>query len=65
MARRLSDALPGGEHPLRAALWEFVRPMLSLRLAELHRDVFVTEDSGQRIVDLAALHGDSRTRRRL
>ncbi len=22
MARRLSDALPGGEHPLRAALWE-------------------------------------------
>lgn len=59
MARRVSDALPGGEHPLRAALWEFVRPMLSPRLAELHRDAFVTEDSGQSTVDLAAHHGDS------
>jgi hypothetical protein len=59
MARRLSDALPGGEHPLRAALRELVRPMLSPRLAELHRDAFVTEDSGQSTVDLAAHHGDS------
>jgi hypothetical protein len=33
--------------------------MLSPRLAELHRDAFVTEDSGQSTVDLAAHHGDS------
>jgi hypothetical protein len=25
MARRLRDALPGGPHPLRAAVWEFLR----------------------------------------
>jgi hypothetical protein len=29
IARRLSDALPGGENPLRAAVWELMRPMLS------------------------------------
>ena len=29
MARKLRDALPGGEGALRAAVWEFMRPMLS------------------------------------
>ena len=29
IARKLSDALPGGENPLRAAVWQFMRPMLS------------------------------------
>ena len=44
MSRKLHDALPGGDEPLRAALWNFVRPMLSPRLAELHHDAFVTDD---------------------
>ena len=44
MARRLRDALPGGQHPLRAAVWEFLRPMLSPLLVELHRDAFVIDD---------------------
>ena len=34
MARKLADALPGGHSPLRAAVWEFLRPMLSPRLAD-------------------------------
>jgi hypothetical protein len=59
MARRMRDALPGGQHPLRAAVWEFLRPMLSPRLAELHRDTFVTDDEPQSTVDLAAHRGDS------
>jgi len=29
MARKLRDALPGGDDPPRAALWEFLRPLLS------------------------------------
>jgi hypothetical protein len=29
MARKLRDALPGGEGALRAAVWELMRPMLS------------------------------------
>ena len=33
MARKLRDALPGGDHALRAAVWEFMRPMLSPALA--------------------------------
>jgi hypothetical protein len=53
------DALPGGEHPLRNAEREFLPPMLSPRLAELHRDAFVIEDGGQSTVDLAAHRGDS------
>jgi len=28
MTRKLADALPGGSNPLRAAVWEFLRPML-------------------------------------
>jgi hypothetical protein len=59
MARKLRDALPGGPHPLRAAVWAFLRPMLSLRLAELHRDAFVLHDGPQNTVDLAAHRGES------
>jgi hypothetical protein len=59
MARKLRDALPGGQHPLRTAVWQFLRPMLSPRLTELHRDAFVTDDGPQSTVDLAAHRGES------
>ena len=59
MRRKLGDALPGGEHPLRAATWEFLRSMLSPRLAELNRDAFVIEDTAQSTVYLDAHRGDS------
>jgi hypothetical protein len=59
MSRKLHEALPGGEEPLRAAVWAFVRPMLSPRLAELHRDAFVIDDGERSTVDLAAHRGDS------
>jgi hypothetical protein len=59
MARKLHDALPSGDEPLRSAPWAFLRPMLSPRLAELHRDAFVIEDDHHSTVDLAAHRGDS------
>jgi hypothetical protein len=59
MARKLADALPGGRHALRSAVWDFVRPMLSPRLVELHRDAFVLDDGPQSSVDLAAHRGES------
>lgn len=59
MARKLRDALPGGQHPLRTAVWEFLRPMLSPRLAELHRDAFVVDDEPQSTVDSATHRGES------
>jgi hypothetical protein len=31
MSRKLHDALPGGDEPLRGAVWEFLRPKLSPR----------------------------------
>jgi len=43
MARKLRHALPGGEHPLRTAMWEFLRPMLPA-LAALHRDALVLDE---------------------
>ena len=52
MARKLRDALPGGEKALRAAVWEFMRPMLSPSLVALNRDAFVTEDAVATTVDL-------------
>jgi hypothetical protein len=52
MARKLRDALPGGEGALRAAVWEFMRPMLSTTLVELNRDAFVIEQSVESTVDL-------------
>ena len=53
MARKLRDALPGGEGALRAAVWEFMRPMLSPALVALNRDVFVIQDECETTVDLA------------
>ena len=44
IARKLQDTLPGGEHPLRAAVWQFMRPMLSPNLAQLNRDAFVLDE---------------------
>jgi hypothetical protein len=59
MARKLRDALPGGDNDLRAALWEFMRPMLSPALAELNREAFVIEDAIKTTVDLASRHAVS------
>jgi hypothetical protein len=59
MARKLHAALPGGESPLRAAVWEFLRPMLSPRLAALNHDAFVIDDSPATTVDLAAHRAES------
>ena len=52
MARKLRDALPGGEGALRAAVWEFMRPMLSPALVALNRDAFVIEGDAETTVDL-------------
>jgi hypothetical protein len=52
MARTLRDALPGGEGALRAAVWEFMRPMLSPALVALNRDAFVIDQSVETTVDL-------------
>jgi hypothetical protein len=59
MSRKLHEALPGGDEPLRSALWKFLRPMLSPRLTELHRDAFVVDDAERGTVDLTAHRGDS------
>jgi len=52
MARKLADALPGGPGPLRAAVWAFLRPMLSPRLAALHRSTFVFDEPLHSTVEL-------------
>jgi hypothetical protein len=52
MERKLRDALPGGESALRAAVWEFMRPMLSRALVDLNRDAFVVNESAETTVDL-------------
>jgi hypothetical protein len=52
MARKLRDALPGGEGGLRAAVWEFMRPMLSPSLVALNLDAFITNDRVETTVDL-------------
>ena len=52
MARKLRDALPGGDRDLRAALWQFMRPMLSPALVELNRDAFVIDARVETTVDL-------------
>jgi hypothetical protein len=54
MARNLRDALPGGDRELHAALWQFMRPMLSPALAELNRDAFISDDRYETTVDLDA-----------
>jgi hypothetical protein len=60
MARKLRDALPGGEQPLRTATWELLWPTLSPRLAALHRDAFVIDGAAtDTTVDLAAHRSES------
>jgi hypothetical protein len=59
VARKLQDALPGGDDPLRQAVWEFLRPMLSPTLVEPNRDAFVTDGQPDSSVDLDAHRGDS------
>jgi hypothetical protein len=58
MARKLRDALPGGDNPLRQAVWEFLRPMLSPTLAALNRDAFVPDDGIETTVALAEHRGE-------
>ena len=52
MERKLRDALPGGDGALRAAVWEFMRPMLSPALVELNRDAFIIGEPAETTVDL-------------
>lgn len=59
MARKLRDALPGGEGALRASVWELMRPMLSPALVALNRDAFVIQDERETTVDLAGRHAAS------
>jgi len=59
MARKLRDALAGGENDLRAAVWELMRPMLSPALVDLNRDAFVIQDECETTVDLAGRHAVS------
>ena len=59
VARKLSDALPGGDGALRAAVWEFMRPMLSPALADLNRDAFITDEHTASTVDLDAYRAAS------
>jgi hypothetical protein len=59
IARALRDALPGGDSPLRGAVWEFVRPMLSPALVELNRDAFRIQHECDTTVDLAGRHAAS------
>jgi hypothetical protein len=59
IVRKLRDALPGGENPLRAAVWEFLRPMLSPTLVALNRDAFVLDGDQETTVELQAHHSES------
>src|SRR3954453_481787 len=59
MAKKLRDALPAGEHPLRRAVWAFMRPMMSPHLVALNQDAFVVDEGVVSSVDLAAHRGDS------
>jgi hypothetical protein len=59
MSRKLDEALPGGDTALRGALWALLRPMLSPRLAELHRDAFLDQELDASTVDLEAHRGHS------
>jgi hypothetical protein len=59
MGRKLADAVPCGESELRAAVWEFMRPMLSPALVELNRDAFITNEQTASTVDLDAYRATS------
>jgi hypothetical protein len=58
MESHLRDALPGGDHPGRKALWELVRPVLSPLLVDMHKASFVT-DTPASTADLAAHRASS------
>lgn len=58
MESHLRDALPGGDHPGRTALWELVRPALSPMLVDMHKASFVT-DTPASTADLAAHRASS------
>jgi hypothetical protein len=53
MARKVGDALPGGEGALRASVWKLMRPILSPTLVELIRDAVVIQEDCETTVDLA------------
>src|SRR4051794_14536195 len=59
VARKLRDVLPGGEQALRAALWTFMRPILSPRLVQLNKDAFILDGGIESSVDLDAHRADS------
>jgi hypothetical protein len=59
MGRKLADALPGGDHTMRASVWEFMRPMLSPALTALSRDTFITDEHNETTVDLGAYSASS------
>ena len=59
MGRRLREALPGDADQLRAAVWAFMRPLLSPGLIETHRDAFVRAAADDSTVDLEAHRADS------
>ena len=59
IARKLQDALPGGENPLRTAVWQLMRPILSPALVELNRDAFVQDTASESTVRLEQHRGDS------
>ncbi len=59
MSRKLSDAIPGGDNPLRAAVWEFTRPMLSPHMTEINRDQFIFDQTTDSTVNLAQHRADS------
>lgn len=59
MSRKLEEVLPGGDDPLRDALWAFLRPMLSPRLAALHRETFVPDPTERSTVHLDAHRADT------
>jgi hypothetical protein len=58
MARKLRRP-PGGGQSLRAALWAFLRPILSPRLVELNKDPFVFDTGIESSVDLDTHRADS------
>jgi hypothetical protein len=59
MTRKLQAALPAGESPLRDAVWQLMRPMLSPHLGEINRDAFVIDATLAPAADLETLRADS------
>ena len=51
--------MPGGDSALRAAVWEFMRPMLSPALVALNRDAFVVDPGVETTVDLHGFRAPS------